>query len=121
MVPEVRMTSGTNPTSSAATCAYRRHCPGGGPAGVDPQIAALGPTQLLQSLTKRCDAREHCRIVQGLPEDHPDTLRLLAWLRARRERPRRRAGKQRDERAPFHGLSNIKDHGPKHIAAKTTR
>jgi hypothetical protein len=50
-----------------------------------------------------------------------DLLRSRRINRARRERPRRRTAEQRNELAPFHGVPNIKDHGPKHIAAKTAR
>jgi hypothetical protein len=34
--------------------------------------------------------------------EHADAPHALALLRPRRERPRRRAAKQRDERTPFH-------------------
>src|SRR5262249_37489869 len=68
--------------------------------------------QLLQSLTKRCDAREHCRIVQGLPEEHPDTSHLLALLRARGERPSSRAAEQCNELSAFQMRRPMFEHRP---------
>jgi hypothetical protein len=70
---------------------------GGGP-GVDPYVAALGPTQFLQSLTEGCDASLTFRIVRSGTYKHPDEPYPLRLLRARRERPRgRSAAEQRDE------------------------
>ena len=62
------------------------------PAGVDPDIAALYPTELLKSLAQRRDAGLPYRIVRGEWHEHADPPHLLR-LRARREWPcnRRRA------------------------------
>src|SRR5262249_21062542 len=37
---------------------------------------------------------------------HPNSVTLRRLLRARRERPRRRAAEQRDELAPFHSITS---------------
>jgi hypothetical protein len=78
---------------------------GGGP-GVDPYVAALGPSQFLQSLTEGCNASLTFRIVRRGTYEHPDEPYPLWLLRARRKRPRRRAAGQRDECAPFHSITS---------------
>jgi hypothetical protein len=78
---------------------------GGGP-GVDPYVAALGPSQFLQSLTEGCDASLTFRIVRRGTYEHPDEPYPLRLLRARRDRPRRCPAEQRDELPPPHT-----DHG----------
>jgi hypothetical protein len=75
-----------------------------GPANVHPQIAALGPPQLLQSLTKLRDAGDRYRIFVRLAEEHSQAPHVLARLRPRRERPAGRAADERDELAPLHCL-----------------
>src|SRR5262249_45109297 len=65
-------------------------------------VAAVGPAQLLQPLQERCDARCRLWIVRGQEHEHAEAPRPLALLRARCERPRRRAAEQRDEIASFH-------------------
>src|SRR5262249_17598873 len=57
------------------------------PAGVDPDIAALCPAELLKSLTQRRDAGLPYRIVRGEWHEHADAPHTLGLLRARRERP----------------------------------
>ena len=42
------------------------------PASVDPNIAAVGPAQLLQDLPERCDAGLTYRIVRGRVHEHTD-------------------------------------------------
>jgi len=46
------------------------------------------------------DAAVIFQIVRGWTQEHSDALHQLGLLRARREGPRRRAAKQRDELAP---------------------
>jgi hypothetical protein len=62
------------------------------PAGVDPDIAALCPAELLKSLPQRGEAGlPKIKIVRGEWHEHADSPHPLALLRARREGPRRRA------------------------------
>ena len=78
------------------------------PEIIDPQIAAVGPAQLLQRLQKRCRTVLRVRIVGVDAGDHADAPHAL--LRARGERPRngrrRRAAKHRDELAPPHSITS---------------
>ena len=88
VLPLGRITSGASATSSSAC--LRMRGVGAGPAGVDPQVAAVGPTQSLQLLQERVVARLPFRIVRPVWHEHADTAHPLARLRARGERPRRR-------------------------------
>jgi hypothetical protein len=72
-----------------------------GPTKVDPHVAAIGPTQGRKRLRERRDVRLLHGIVFIAPHEHADAPHLAALLRARRERPRRRAAKERDEIAPL--------------------
>jgi hypothetical protein len=79
----------------------------GGPAVVDPHVAAVDPTQLLQSLQERRDASLGYRMVLAERHEHANAPHPLRLLRPCRERPRCRAAEQRDELAPSrveHGL-----------------
>src|SRR5206468_8594548 len=80
------------------------------PAIIDLQIAVLGPTQLCESLPKRCVSRMHRRIV-GNAGDRAYAPHSLALLRACRERPRGCACSCRDEIAapdviPLHSITS---------------
>src|SRR5262249_47874640 len=73
---------------------------------LDPNVAVLHPSERLKSLSERIGAGFYFWIVLGeCMQEHnaPHPLRLL---RARRERPRRRAAKQHDELAPFHSITS---------------
>ena len=73
------------------------------PANVDPDVAALRPPELLESLPERRDAGLCFRVALGKRHQHADPPHPLGLLRARGERPRRRrAAEQRDELAPPH-------------------
>ena len=75
---------------------------GRGPAGVDPQVAAVAPAQLLQGLCERREAGLSFRIVRGQIHEHADAPHPLRLLRARRQRPRScRTAEQRDEVTAF--------------------
>src|SRR5262249_23652093 len=70
-------------------------------AQFDDEILSLHITELLHALHE-CSAK--CGNVYCCePADAPD---LSGLLRARRERPRRRAAEQRDELATFHSITS---------------
>jgi hypothetical protein len=77
-----------------------------GQAGVDVHVAADGPAVQCQRLKERPDARLPYRIVRDGGEEHADAPHAFTLLRARRKRPRSRAGAQRNELAPFQ-LGNL--------------
>jgi hypothetical protein len=76
------------------------------PSYVDPQVAAVGPAQLLQSLHERRKAGLSFRIVRCEWREHADAPHRFRLLRARRERPRDRAAEYRDERPPLHSITS---------------
>jgi hypothetical protein len=75
-----------------------------GPPGVDPQVVAVDPAQLLQHLHKCHEVVLLTRIVRVHVEEHTDASDLRLLLRARSERPAdsRRAAEESDELAAFH-------------------
>src|SRR6516225_6950891 len=101
VVPPARMMSGCRPTE----CSYPIDVIAG-PTKVDPHVAAIGPTQARKRLSEHRDLRLRQRIVFVVPHEHADAPHAVALLRARRERPCRRAPKQRDELAPFHSMTS---------------
>src|SRR5262245_6312542 len=72
---------------------------GGGPARVDADVAADGPSHQSQSLMERCEASLKYRIVCGGGQEHADAPDAIRLLRPCRQRPRGRAAEQRDELA----------------------
>src|SRR5262249_21253922 len=70
------------------------------PAIFNRDRAALDPTEVVES-PRECGRpltfRQRCAVAQ-----EPDNWSLPQLLRARSERPRRRATEQHDELAPFH-------------------
>ena len=71
---------------------------------VDVNIAALGPSMLLEFLLECL----YVWIVEG--DEHADMPNAVRLLRTRRERPRdRRAADQRDELAPFHACPQTQE------------
>src|SRR5262245_65180631 len=55
------------------------------------------------------ESREACltfRIIGGEVHEHADAPHAARLLRARRERPRRRAAKERDDLAPSHSITS---------------
>src|SRR5262245_53398436 len=88
-----------------------RECPhpvnaAGGPANVHPRVAAVGPTQLREPLREPREVGLCVRIVFAPCHQHADPPHPVRLLRARRERPRRRAAEQRDELASFHSITS---------------
>jgi hypothetical protein len=75
-----------------------------GPAGIDPQVAALAPSQLAERLCERGVPGLPLGIVRGDIREHANAPRAFGLLRARGERPRsgRTAAKQDDQIAPPH-------------------
>src|SRR5262245_30216976 len=67
---------------------------------------AVDPAQFPQPAQERRDAGSAFRIVRGGAHEHADTSHLVGLLRARRQRPRRRAAEQRDELAPLHSITS---------------
>src|SRR5262249_51971634 len=85
-------------------------CIGGGPAGVDPHVAANAPTQTLQLLQKRSDEGLKSCVIRAGGGEHAHAPHALALLRANGKRPPgRRAAKKRDEFAPSHCLTQARD------------
>src|SRR5262249_42494322 len=70
------------------------------PSKVDPHIAAIGPTQARKRLNERRDLSLRHGIVFVARHEHADAPHAVALLRARRERPRRRAAECGHEITP---------------------
>ena len=110
------MISGASATNSAAylRSVGRIAC---GPAIFDPHVVAVGPAKLLQALLERPEAELSFRIVRGEGHEHANPPYPIWLLRARRERPCRRAADKRDELAPPHAHPMLKTH---HSTAQTS-
>src|SRR6516162_5938962 len=77
------------------------------PVIVRPEVTSFRPTQVLQRLAERRNARLCLRITLGKAHQHADPSRPTGLLRVRRERPRRRrAADERDELAPPHSITS---------------
>jgi hypothetical protein len=73
------------------------------PTVIYPQVAADGPTRLLQSLQECRDVGLRLGLVRAREHEYTDASYAIGLLRMRRERPRRcRAAEQRDELAALH-------------------
>jgi hypothetical protein len=70
------------------------------PPKVHPHVAAIGPTQVRERLRKRRNATLPLSIVFVVGQEHADAPHAVARLRARRQRPCRRAAEPSDEFAP---------------------
>src|SRR5262245_35650757 len=74
------------------------------PANLNRDVATFHPTEFAQPLH---ECGEPLALDQGRGgAQESDGRQLAGLLRARRERPRRRAAQQRDERAPFHSITS---------------
>src|SRR5215472_3342214 len=85
-VPLAKMTSGASATSSA-TYSRSRSTSSSPPAGFNPHIVTVAPSQLLQGVPECQEAGLTLWIVRGSVHEHPDPPYLPALLRARRDRP----------------------------------
>src|SRR5262249_4274636 len=80
---------------------------GRGPARVDLHVAADAPAGLLETLQERAEAGLKFPIVRSRGQENANEARLLALLRAHRERPRgSRAADERDELAALHSITS---------------
>src|SRR5262249_24572676 len=83
----------------------------GSPANVDLEIAALAPALAFQALPERADPGLYIPVAPGEIIQHRDATDTLSWLRACRDRPKkrrhcRRAGESQDERAALHSITS---------------
>lgn len=72
------------------------------PAVLDPDVATVDPTQLLQAFPECGDARLSLRFIFGDAHQHSDAPHAIGLLRTRRQRPRSRAAKKANELATPH-------------------
>src|SRR5262249_51665227 len=77
----------------------------GAPAILQPYIAAVGPTQFLQSLQKCSDPSKRFRIVRGRGHQHTDAPNALGLLRPRRQPTRHRGHEERDKPPSLHSMT----------------
>src|SRR5262249_7734435 len=77
-----------------------------GPTLVELGVNAGGPTTFSQLLAKGAHARLHFGVRWRKRHQNPDPAHPLALLRARRERPRRRAGEEGNELAALHSITS---------------
>src|SRR4029077_20491317 len=76
------------------------------PARVHPDFVALRPPELLQSLPESRAVGLRFRVALRIAHQRPNPPHPVSLLRARRERPRRRAAETRDEIAPPHSITS---------------
>src|SRR5262245_40223956 len=69
-------------------------------------VAAFLPAEAFKSLPKCCEPLLPYGAASRAMHQHADPPHPLGLLRARRERPRRRATEQRDELASFHSITS---------------
>jgi hypothetical protein len=87
---------------SSAANARMRSRQVGGKTLIDPDIAAIRPSQLLERPPECRDAGLRIRIAFRVGQQNSDPPHSLRPLRPRCYRPRRRAAEPRDERPAFH-------------------
>jgi hypothetical protein len=71
------------------------------PTKVHPHVAAIGPAQFRKPLRERGEERLQDGIVFVAPQERADAPHAVRLLRARRQRPNRRAAEEPDELAPL--------------------
>src|SRR5262249_55404603 len=67
------------------------------------RVAALDPSRLLKLVPEGSETSHCFWFIRGQREQDTNPPHPLGLLRSRRQRPRRRAAKDSDECAPFHG------------------
>src|SRR5262245_13748281 len=77
-----------------------------GPVIVRLDVASFRPTQTLQRLAERRNARLCLRVALGKAHQHADPPHPAGLLRARQERPSRRTAEQRDELSAPHSITS---------------
>src|SRR5262249_35060932 len=79
---------------------------------VDPNVVAIGPTQLLHPLLKRPNAALRVQVIKvhAAADETADAPHALGLLRTRCEWPRSRTAKNCDELAPSHCLLRCSGH-----------
>src|SRR5262249_46080705 len=75
------------------------------PAIDELDIAALYPAQRVKGLLENHDPRLSFRVIRD-SHQYTNAPHAIGRLRARRQRPRRRAAEQRDELAPLHSITS---------------
>src|SRR5262249_35144852 len=76
-----------------------------GPAIINPNTLPLGPSQALEFRCECCELSVCLRVGFTNKHQYADAAHPLALLRARRQRPRRRAADERDELATLHSIT----------------
>jgi hypothetical protein len=82
-------------------------CVTAAPTKVHPHVAAIHPTRVRKGLREGRDLRLRQGIVFVDPDEHVDALHAVALLRARRERPSRRAAERSDEFSSCNGGGHL--------------
>ena len=76
---------------------------------IDPDVPALRPAELLQSLPEYGDVGLSLRGVLGIGHQHADAPHPIRLLRVRCKRHHRRATESRDKLAPLHVSPKAQD------------
>src|SRR6202043_3891286 len=77
------------------------------PAVIDPHVASVDPSRLLQLLQECCNAALPDQIIRGKWDVHANAPHALWLLRTRTKRPRSRcAPEERDEFAAGHSMTS---------------
>src|SRR5262249_34122752 len=115
-----RSRGGRNDDDNAGLQCHELSCQGlhcvdrtAGPTLFDPNVAALRPSQCLQSLNERTDVAKTFGVTCNFRPQYGNLCQTCWLLRARGERPPDgRASDERDELAAPHGAQpKAKDHG----------
>src|SRR5262249_17849032 len=108
-----RSRGGRNDDDNAGLQCHELSCQGlhcvdrtAGPTLFDPNVAALRPSQCLQSLNERTAVAKPFGVTCNFPPQYGNLWQTCQLLRARRERPCGRAAKQRDELAALHSITS---------------
>jgi hypothetical protein len=123
LLPDRRSHGGRNDNYNVGLQCHELSCQGfhcvdrtAGPTLFDPNVAALRPSQCLQSLNERSTVAKAFGVTCNFRPQYRN-LRQTCWLlRVRRKGPRGgRAANKRDELAPLHGLAQAEEVTAYHI------